>query len=265
MSSTQPHTDNPCRNRSVLTALLAAGILSGLVVSARTASSEKPAGEQPKAASNRFDLIVRNDFFTGFAGDKEALARGMKTCEATLAQDPKHAEALVWHGAGLMFQAGQAFQDSAPENQKLGREKWQRGLQELDEAVKLEPENIGVRIPHGAVCLTVSRYLPDPKLKRELLDQGTADYEKTYALQKAYFSRLGTHPRGELLFGLAEGWRRLGDAARARTYLEQIVQTCKDSPYETEAKEWLAKKLDAANPSYHNCIGCHVEEPRVDR
>jgi hypothetical protein len=125
--------------------------------------------------------------------------------------------------------------------------------------VKLEPDNSGVRIPHGAVLLAVSRDLADPGRKRELLAKATADYEKVFAVQKPHLARLGTHPRGELLFGLAESWRRLGDEPRARDYLEEIVRTCQASPYEAEARQWLAKKPDAANPSYHNCIGCHVQ------
>ena len=47
----------------------------------------------------RFDYAVRNDFFAGFSGNQEAFQRAMKTTEGVLAQNPKHAEALVWHGA----------------------------------------------------------------------------------------------------------------------------------------------------------------------
>jgi len=53
------------------------------------------------APPDRFDHVVRNDFFAGFAGDEEALERAMKVSGETLAANPEHAEALVWHGAGL--------------------------------------------------------------------------------------------------------------------------------------------------------------------
>jgi len=36
----------------------------------------------------------------------------MKACEETLAQNPKHAEALVWHGAGLFYQSGKAVSET---------------------------------------------------------------------------------------------------------------------------------------------------------
>ncbi len=58
----------------------------------------------------RFDYLVRSDFFAGLAGDDAALDRAMKICEATLAKNPKHAEAMVWHGGGLLFTSSKYFQ-----------------------------------------------------------------------------------------------------------------------------------------------------------
>ena len=96
----------------------------------------------------RFDLKVRNYFFAGFSGDAESLTTGMKMCEEALATDPKSAQALVWHGAGFYFQAGQAF----PKNdQQHGMEWYQRGIKEMDEAVALQPDSAAVRIPLGSV------------------------------------------------------------------------------------------------------------------
>ena len=50
--------------------------------------------------STRFDYQVRADFFAGFAGDEARLRKAMETCELVLADNPAHAEALVWHGSG---------------------------------------------------------------------------------------------------------------------------------------------------------------------
>ena len=46
-----------------------------------------------------FDYKVRADFFDGLRGDTAALDRAIKLCEDTLAREPDHAEAMVWHGA----------------------------------------------------------------------------------------------------------------------------------------------------------------------
>ena len=60
--------------------------------------------------AERFDMEVRNDFFAGFSGNKEALDRAMQKSEAVMAANPKHAEAMVWHGGGLMMLSRTAFQ-----------------------------------------------------------------------------------------------------------------------------------------------------------
>ena len=61
-------------------------------------------------SAERFDMEVRNDFFAGFSGNKEALDRAMQKSEAVMAANPKHAEAMVWHGGGLMMLSRTAFQ-----------------------------------------------------------------------------------------------------------------------------------------------------------
>jgi len=63
-------------------------------------------------ASGRFDYLVREDMFKGFEGDIEAFDRAMALCENRLASNPDDAEALVWHGAGLLVRAGAAFRAS---------------------------------------------------------------------------------------------------------------------------------------------------------
>src|SRR6185369_2035569 len=96
------------------------------------------------SAPNRFDYVVREDFFAGFGGNDEALKRAMTKTEAALAEEPNHAEALVWHGAGLYFQAGQLFRKGdMPAGQQLAT----KGLEEMDRAVALSPKSVGVRVP----------------------------------------------------------------------------------------------------------------------
>src|ERR1700686_2514610 len=84
------------------------------------------------SAHPRFDFLVRNAFFAGFSGDAAALDRGMKACEQVLAENPKHAEALVWHGGGLFYMSGQFFRKG---DTNKGMELYERGLTEMDNAV----------------------------------------------------------------------------------------------------------------------------------
>jgi hypothetical protein len=217
---------------------------------------------QPSAISTneppeKFDALVRADFFEGLAGDREAFSRAMKLCEETLTNHTKHAQAMVWHGSGLLFLAAQAF--AAGDAQK-GSEFWQQGMKEMDGAVALEPDNVAVLIPRGATLLGVSKHTPDPAQGRTLLKIGVADYEKVLRLQKSYFKDLSLHARGELLFGLADGWHRLQNPKRARLYFQRVVEECEGSPYAQQAQVWLDSKDPGALPdsaATSACIGCH--------
>ena len=205
------------------------------------------------SSQERFDNKVRGYFFAGFSGDAASLGKGMKICETMLAENPKHAEAMVWHGAGLFYQAGQAFQKGDMQN---GQEMWTRGLKEMDEAVALAPDNLGVRIPRGAVLLTASHYVPGPEMAKPLIEKGLTDFEKAYELQSAQFDSMGTHPRGELLIGLADSYSRLGNQEKAQEFFERIQKDLKGTPYEKSAKIWLETKTLA--PAQAGCMGCHT-------
>ena len=205
------------------------------------------------SSEERFDLKVRNYFFAGFAGDAASLEKGMNMCEDALMADPKNAEALVWHGTGVFYEAGQAFQKG---DQQKGGEMWQRGLKEMDQAVELAPDDLGVRIPRGAVLLTASRYMPSPEMARPLVEKGLTDFEKTYDLQASHLADLATHPRGELMIGLADAYSRSGHQEKAQVWFERIQKEMKGTPYEKSASIWLETKTLA--PAQAGCLGCHT-------
>lgn len=205
-------------------------------------------------ADDRFDHKVRDKFFAGFAGDRAAFAEGMKICEEVLAENPKHAEAMVWYGTGILLQASDAFRAG---NYETGYERMKKSVETMDKAVELAPDQIGVRIPRGAALLSASRFLPKDQAD-PLLERGLKDYERVLALQAAYFDNLGEHPRGELLFGLADGWSRAGDEAKATAYFERIIKELPAGPYTKRAQKWLeTRQLTNAE---RNCIGCHVRK-----
>lgn len=202
----------------------------------------------------RFDLVVRTDFFAGFAGDVARLDKGMEACERALAEDPKHPEALVWHGSGLTFRGGMAFRRG---DAQTGMELWTRGLEEMDRAVALAPDHVGVRIPRGAMLLQATRSLP-PEMAKPLIEKGLSDYEHTLEVQSksGTFAALGDHPKGELLFGLAEGYSRLGQTDKARAYFERLVSDAPGSGQTPKAKQWLSAGSLAPGTSL-TCVGCH--------
>ena len=203
-------------------------------------------------SGERLDLRVRDDFFAGFGGDRARLERAMQTTAAALAEDRDDAEALVWHGGGLFFQSGEAFRQG---DAALGIELSRRGLDEMDRAVSLAPDRVGVRIPRGAVLLTATRVLPPSAAATALLEKGLADYAHAVELQKAYFDTLSDHARGEVLFGLAEGTLRAGDTARARQWFEKLAAD-RDAAHTAQARAWLESGRWSGGTA---CAGCHVK------
>lgn len=204
----------------------------------------------PATAPARFDMAVRADFFAGFGGDTQRFDRAMALCEKTLEGNPGHAEAMVWHGGGLIFRAGTAFQAG---DYAKGGELWSEGMTEMGKAVSLAPDNVGVRIPRAAVLIEASRNMPAPQAA-PVLKLGVDDYERVLELQKSYMEKLSDHSRGELLFALADGWARLGDPVKARDYFTRLTTGAATSGRADYATAWLDGK---ALPTAPRCVGCH--------
>jgi hypothetical protein len=205
----------------------------------------------------RFDHKVREMFFAGFAGDKEAMAKGIKISEATLAAEPNHAEAMVWMGSGLFIQSGEAFRKG---DMQGAMEMMSKGTGMMDRAVELEPKNVGVRIPRGSVYLVASRSMP-PAMGDPLLKKGVQDFEDSWEMQKGDLSRFSQHSLGELLQGIGEGNGRLGNKEKAKEFFELIQRKLPGTAYAKKAEKWLAEGKLSARDS--NCMGCHIGSPKV--
>jgi len=203
-------------------------------------------------SQDRFDFKVRQYFFAGLAGDAASLQKGMKICEDILASDPKQAEPLVWHGTGLVTESRQAFEKG---DEQTGTQLWQRGLDEMDQAEELAPNDLGVRIVRGAVLLVASHYVPQ-EAARPLIKKGLSDYEKAYSVQGPDLSRLGTHKSGELMIGLADGYARLGQQEKAQQWFERIQKELPETPYSKSATRWLLTGNLA--PHEAGCLSCHT-------
>jgi hypothetical protein len=226
-------------------------LASWLFAAALTTTATGVAHAQP--AVERFDYLVREDMFKGVAGDKAALDRAMALCDARLAENPNHAEALVWHGTGLLIQAGEAFTiGDSDKGIVLNR----NGLAEMARAVALRPDDVSILIPRGAVLLAVGMGIADVQRARPYFATAVGDFEKVLALQQPYLASLSQHPKGELLASLAEGWSRLGDVEKSRLYLTRMVAELPDTPYSAAA---TARLDNPGENSRITCLGCHTK------
>lgn len=234
-------------NRIALVLLIGCSHATAPVV---TPAPPAPVAVAPTSDPNGFEFKVRADFFDGMRGDTAALERAIKTCDDALATNPKHAEALVWHGAAMVGKSSLAYRAG---DQATGRTLWDQGLDEMDRAVAMEPDNIGVRIPRGAVLLATAPYLPEP-YKAPIVKRGIEDYEVTLAKQKPYFAKLTLHAREQLLYALTDGYAELGDTQKAAAYFDEMTHDAADSQLLARAKARAAgDKVDGPTP----CEQCH--------
>jgi tetratricopeptide (TPR) repeat protein len=208
--------------------------------------------QEPAARPQRFDYLVRADFFAGAAGDTARLQNVIDICERALEQNPQHPEAMVWHGATVIVRAAQAFQKG---DAAAGQPLFARGVKEMTDAVALAPNNPGVLIPRGAVLFEATRSMP-AEMARPLVQSAVANYERALELQAPTFAALGDHAKGELLFGLADGWARVGDTQKARAYFERLIADAPSSGQTAKAREWLATGI-VPKSNGGSCVGCH--------
>ena len=202
-------------------------------------------------AAERFDYRVRADMFDGFAGDEAAFKNAVSIIEERLRHDPDHAEALVWRGAARYWQAGQAF---GAGDVAGARRLAAAGMADMDRAIALQPDNIGVLVPRASVLLTAARNQRDPARARDLATRAAAGFEAALAIRQPVFATLDRHNRGEYLSGLADSWALAGDRDKAENYLRRIVAEVPDSPY---AERAAAKLADWSDRRPLNCQSCH--------
>jgi len=202
-------------------------------------------------AQERFDYEVREDMFRAFGGNEAALKSALATIDAKLKEQPDHAEALVWRGAARNWMAGRAFEagDAAG-----ARALSVAGMADMDRALALEPNNIGVLVPRAAVLLAAARNQRDAARMRELAGQSAGNFESALALRRSAFANLGQHNRGEYLSGLAESWALAGNKEVAEGYLRRIIADLPNSVYAERAAAKLTN-WDDRRPL--NCLSCH--------
>ena len=219
-----------------LVALLAALLLS------------LPAGAQE---TMRFDEKVRELFFAGFAGNQEALQRGMAICEETLADDPDHPGALVWQASGWFYESSFAF---ARGDSEAGMALYNKSVAQFDRAVALAPDSLQTLIPRAAVYLSAAPYITHAPKRNQLLETVVGDYTKVLELRAPVFQSLTVHSRGELLGAMAEALWLLEKHDEARVYLDRMIAELPDSPYALMARRQLD---DPETRAQLTCLGCH--------
>ena len=224
------------------------GLVLGLIALLAALLLALPVGAQE---SERFDEKVRELFFAGFAGNEDALQRGMAICEETLAADPDHPGALVWQASGWFYESSFAF---AQGDLEAGMALYNKGVAQFDRAVALAPNSLQTLIPRAAVYLSTAPYVAHAPTRTSLLETVVNDYTKVFKIRAPVFDSLTVHSRGELLGALAEALWLLERREEAQVYLNRIITELPESPYALMAQRQLD---DPKTRSQLTCLGCH--------
>jgi tetratricopeptide (TPR) repeat protein len=199
------------------------------------------------------------DLLGALNGDMAKFERGMTALDALLAKSPNDPNVKVLHGNGVFARSGVAARNGDMQNaMKL----WQASMEEMAQAVEMAPDNIFVRARRGVILISASRSTDiPPAMAKPLIQTAVQDFEKVLEIREKEqtLAQCSTHQRGELLTGIADGWNRLGNSEKARTYFERITRDLKGTIYEQRANAWLENKAEAKAVDYFACSGCHAE------
>ena len=200
--------------------------------------------------SERFNETARELLSAGFAGDEDALKRGMAFVEETLEADPDLPGALVWQATGWSFQSGMAF---ARGDWDTGQALFDKSLAQFDRAVSLAPDSLQTRTPRASVLLSVARHTQDAATRNPYLETALEDYTIILDLRAHEFDSLTVQGRGELLGGLAEVLWRLERRDDAKVYLHRMIAELPESRHALMAQQQLD---DPHTPAELTCFGC---------
>lgn len=211
-------------------------------------------------AQQRPDMrTLRADMLAVLNGDMARFERGMQALESLLEQNPRDPKLKVLHGTGVFARSGAEFQKG---DMQSAMKLWQSSMDEMALAVEMAPNDIFVRARRGVVLISASRSsaMP-PAMAKPLTQSAVEDFEKVLEIREKEqtLSQRSNHQRGELLTGIADGWNRLGNPDKARTYFERITRDLKGTVYEQKADAWLENKPEAKAVDFFACSGCHVE------
>ena len=224
------------------------GLVLGLIALVAALVFTLPAGAQEP---ERFDEKVREHFFAGFAGNEDALRRGMAIVEETLTADPDHPGALVWQASGWFYESSFAFARGDMED---GMALYNKSVAQFDRAVALAPDSLQTLIPRAAVYLSTAPYVTHTPTRNGLLETVVGDYTKVLAIRAPVFDSLTVHSRGELLGALASALWLLERRDEAEGYLNRIVSELPESAYALMAQRQLDQPETVQQLT---CLGCH--------
>lgn len=211
---------------------------------------------QPSLTDSRLTVhtLVREDIFAGFIGDDmERFARGEKNIQLLLEKRPNEkADLLAWQGGAALYRAVRAYENKQDAE---FQQDYRQALDYFTQAKQITPLSGGAIAVIGGSNLVLADRLPQ-EYRAAAWSQAYAGYQMLWKGQGPMVDRLPLHLKGELLGGLAQSAQRTGHTEEATQYVDKIIASMPNTPYEKVAKQWKANPQSAATTSI-TCMSCH--------
>lgn len=206
---------------------------------------------QPKPEGIGISTWVREDLFAGFmAGDLDRFEAGVKKVEAILQEKPDAQEARSWLASSQMYRAVRAHEAGDPQE----FERWYRTSLETFAKAAERKDGAVFAITGGTFAVFADR-LPAER-REDAYRRIHENYSGLKAAQALVFDKLPPHFRGEVLGGLAQASARLGRPDEAKSWLQQMVETLKGTPYASRAAKWQ-ENFALSKTTSLTCQTCH--------
>lgn len=190
-----------------------------------------------------FIVEYRREFFAVFRGDYDRFERAFRRIEAMVEKDPKDARARVWLGNGQTVMAVWAwFQNRRSETQPLLEKSWKN----LDEAVRLSPEDPKIYMMRAATLYVQGQYLPSEMVPRHVWERLRDDCLRFIAyIGPERMPRTSIHLRGEAYGELGIAYARLGETEKAIEAFRTVVRMNPGTAYEARALREIERLTQA--------------------
>jgi tetratricopeptide (TPR) repeat protein len=236
-------------------------IVVALIAMPTSAFGQAP---EPPIADTRLTVhtLVREDIFAGFLqNDLKRLERAEKNLERLRESRPaERANVIAWQGSAALTRAALA---SEGKQQTQFTQHYQRAIGLFEEAMRLDPEGVGVFAITGGTQSSLADRLP-PAERARGWEQAYGAYQRLWQLQGAIIEKLPLHHKGEVLSGLAQSAQRTGRDAEANAQIDRILKLLPDTPYAKRAQQWKDDPSSRAQVKV-TCQSCHAPGTLVAR
>jgi len=198
--------------------------------------------------------LVREDLFAGFmADDMVRFEKGVAMLEQLDRERPaERGSVRALQGAAAMYRAAVAYDKN---DKAEGHRQYLLALERYEQALKLAPEDPGVRIVVGASTAYFADRLPAEERAASWARAYDA-YQIVSKQQLPVVAQLPSHLQGELLAGLAMTAQRTGRQDEFQKSLDKMIEVAGSTPYGRAAVAWK-ERPEIMEKTTLMCKNCH--------